>query len=118
MGRAALVAGIEAVYRDVFTAPPFSESVDAARAFVERLQDQVDLEGFRLVVAEAEGEVQGFAFGYETRRGQRWHDRVVPTIDAALVDRWFVDAFCLAAFAASAVTSTTGSSMVCRSGRR
>lgn len=95
----AIAAGIEEVYLDAFSAPPYHEDRSAARAFVERLRSQADREGHRLPVALEGGRVLGFAYGYTTRPGQWWHDRVTPELEPSLVERWFADAFVLVEFA-------------------
>jgi ribosomal protein S18 acetylase RimI-like enzyme len=43
---------------------------------------------FRLVAAEDDGSLVGFAYGYVGERGQWWSDRVVEALGAALADTW------------------------------
>jgi ribosomal protein S18 acetylase RimI-like enzyme len=43
---------------------------------------------FRLVAAEDDGVVVGFAYGYVGERGQWWSDRVVEALPAPVADVW------------------------------
>lgn len=44
-------------------------------------------EGFRLVTAELDGDLAGFAWGYTGQRGQWWADRIAGVLGAA-ADAW------------------------------
>jgi GNAT superfamily N-acetyltransferase len=44
-------------------------------------------EGFRLVTAEVDGDLAGFAWGYTGQRGQWWADRIAGVLGAA-ADAW------------------------------
>jgi ribosomal protein S18 acetylase RimI-like enzyme len=43
---------------------------------------------FRLVAAEDDGSVVGFAYGYVGDRGQWWSDRVVEALEPSVADVW------------------------------
>ncbi|MEX2536236.1 MAG: GNAT family N-acetyltransferase [Trueperaceae bacterium] len=90
---------IEEIYKEVFCGPPYYEPESSASAFVGRLQGQAGREGWRLLAAEQHGHMQGFVFGYISRPGQYWHDRVTPALKAGLVERWFQNSFVLVEFA-------------------
>lgn len=91
--------GVEEIYKEVFSGPPYYEPESSASAFVERLQDQTDREGWRLLTAEQNGRLLGFVYGYISRPGQWWHDRVTPALEPGLVEQWFKNSFVLVEFA-------------------
>lgn len=92
-------AGIREVYADAFTGPPHNEPENAAASFVERLESESNRAGWKLLVAEQHGEISGFVYGYVTRPGQWWHDRVISGLEPELVQHWFSDSFVLVEFA-------------------
>lgn len=51
------------------------------------------------MVATQDSHLLGPIYGYVTRPGQWWHDRVTPALDSDLVERWFRDSFVLVEFA-------------------
>lgn len=86
---------ILAVYRAVFSLPPFSESDAAIRQFPETLENHARREGFRCCIARDSetAQIVGFAYGYTGRRGQWWHDLVIQALDPPAVERWMSDVF-------------------------
>jgi ribosomal protein S18 acetylase RimI-like enzyme len=48
---------------------------------------------FRLVAAEHDGSLVGFAYGYLGERGQWWSDRVVEALSPSVADAWVGDHF-------------------------
>lgn len=90
---------IQDVYIDAFTEPPYNEPASAGASFVERLQGETDRPGWTLLVAEQNGRIAGFAYGYVTEPGQWWHDRVTAGLEPELVRRWFTESFVLVEFA-------------------
>lgn len=91
-------SGIREIYKELFSGPPYYEPEGSASAFVERLQNQTDREGWRLLTAEQNGPLLGFVYGYISRQGQWWHDRVTSEFEPALVEQWFEDSFVLVEF--------------------
>ena len=106
--------GIEDSYFDAFSQPPYNEGRGAAKAFLERLKSQTDRPGYRLLIAEEEGEILGFLYGHASEPGQWWHDHVTPKLTSSVVDRWFTDAFVIVELAVQshARGRGTGSSLL------
>ncbi len=67
-----------AVYDAVFA------DVDDRSVWDERLASHTARDGFRATVAEQEGSLVGFAYGYTGERGQPWADRVASVLGSSL----------------------------------
>lgn len=63
---------------------PVADEDDWRQRFWEQHRGRED---FRLVTAELDGELAGFAWGYTGERGQWWSDRVAAALDDA-ADDW------------------------------
>lgn len=103
-----LTNGIKQVYLDAFGAPPYHENHGAAEAFVERLHAQTGREAYRLLVAQREARVLGFAYGHALAPGQWWFDRVTPALAPDVVERWFPHAYGLVELAVHSSARGTG----------
>jgi ribosomal protein S18 acetylase RimI-like enzyme len=90
-----LKADIVKVYLEAFGLAPYYEKDDSAWGFVERLQAHIDRQDYRLLIAESENKMLGFAYGHALARGQWWFDRVTSSLDPILVERWFTGAYSL-----------------------
>lgn len=91
-----VVDEVEAVYRDVFSAPPWNENPTELAAFRPRLEENVWRAGFRLVTAVVDGEVRGFGAGWTTSppfRRDRSYGVVFDEFGAVQVERELVGAF-------------------------
>lgn len=98
-----------AIYRSVFTGPPYHESEATVRQFARALEGHVRRPGLKFVVAVAqEGaagdagvakadrpaeDVAGFGYGYTSRPGQWWYDAVSKRLDPAANAAWMNDPF-------------------------
>jgi GNAT superfamily N-acetyltransferase len=98
---AAVLGRLVAVYRDAFSALPYTKGEDEAAAFARFLPEHAGREGFRLVVAEEEGrgDLVGFAYGHENASGQGWHEVVARSASPQLVAAWLTSSFRLAEMA-------------------
>lgn len=79
-------AGVRAVYADAFGTPPWTEGPEQARAYVERLAEDVDRPGFTAALALEEGLVLGWATAWTTPAPFP-ADRCYPLVSAALGER-------------------------------
>jgi len=87
---------VEALYREVFSAPPWNEDPAELAAFRPRLEENVSRAGFRLVTATVGNEVRGFGAGWMTSppfRRDRAYGVVVDEFGAVQVERELVGAF-------------------------
>jgi hypothetical protein len=58
---------LRAVYAEVFSLPPYSEGLELADEFLDRLAEESKRPGFSLVAACGGGRLLGFAYGYTMR---------------------------------------------------
>lgn len=72
---------IEALWRRVF--PETTEE-----RFADILPRHVGRRGFRFLAAREDGELTGFAYGYEGRPGEWWHDRVYACLRPDARSQW------------------------------
>ncbi|MBE9156518.1 GNAT family N-acetyltransferase [Nodosilinea sp. LEGE 06152] len=85
---------IVAVYRAVFTQPPYDESEEDVLGFRETLGQYVLRSGFRCVVARDNARsILGFACGYASEPGFWWHDAVKSQLDPDVATLWFASGF-------------------------
>ena len=87
---------VEALYRDVFSAPPWNENEAELAAFRPRLEENVSRAGFRLVTAVVDNEVRGLGAGWMTSppfRRDRAYGQVFDEFGAVQVERELVGAF-------------------------
>lgn len=83
------------IYGDAFSGPPYSQGTKGKRAFARRFPGHARNEGFRCLVAEDDGEILGFAYGFTNRPGQWWHGQIAPAMEEAGLSAWLEDAFAL-----------------------
>ncbi len=77
------------VYEAAFAAPPFSRTRADAERFRSRIiPAQLGYEGFTLVLAEGDGALHGFAYGYQGARGQHWTEWIRGILDARTAALW------------------------------
>ncbi|MEU4394676.1 GNAT family N-acetyltransferase [Kribbella sp. NPDC023855] len=87
---------VEAVYREVFSAPPWNEKPAELDTFRPRFEENVSQTGFRLVAAVVDGEVRAFGAGWTTSppfRRDRSYGVVFDEFGAVQVERELVGAF-------------------------
>lgn len=85
---------IVAVYRSVFTLPPYNEPEENVSGFRESLGRYVSRPGFRCVVArDSPQSILGFACGYASQCGFWWYDTVSSRLRPELAALWFADGF-------------------------
>jgi ribosomal protein S18 acetylase RimI-like enzyme len=82
-----------AVYREVFSQPPYSETEDDVGRFAGQFARHSTYPGFRCVIATEGRNLLGFAYGYLGQSGQYWHDHVRTLLDPALHQRWVKGSF-------------------------
>ncbi len=92
-------ARIVEIYGAAFSDPPYSQKGADFRAFAKRLPIHARNEGFRCLVAEEDGRVLGFAYGFTDEPGQWWHGQVERAMEEAGLSFWLEDAFVLTEFA-------------------
>lgn len=85
---------VATIYRDAFRAPPYNKGegdlVDFARSFPQHMRR----EGFRMVAVEDKaGRIVGFAYGYTSAPGQRWHENVVKAVQPQIALEWLANSF-------------------------
>jgi ribosomal protein S18 acetylase RimI-like enzyme len=73
-----LVERIVRLYAAVFAEPPYEEGPEDVEDFRELLAIELPQPGFRLITAEVDAELAGFAYGYSLRAATRWWEGVVP----------------------------------------
>ncbi len=66
------IADLRTVYLAVFSLPPYNEGPEMANKFVEWVNDESKLPGFRMVGAYDEDRLVGFAYGYTKVAGEWW----------------------------------------------
>lgn len=86
---------IAEIYGAAFSRPPYSQGEEGIRVFAQRFPRHTRNDGFRCLVAEEDGRVLGFAYGFTDKPGQWWHEQVAPTMKEAGLSRWLEDAFVL-----------------------
>lgn len=74
----ALTEQVTGLYAAVFAEPPYEEGPEDVENFRELLAVELPQPGFRLVTAEMDGELVGFAYGYSLRAATRWWDDIAP----------------------------------------
>ncbi|MDX1662945.1 MAG: GNAT family N-acetyltransferase [Candidatus Promineifilaceae bacterium] len=92
-------AEIAAIYRAVFTGPPYRESELDVAWFERALRRHVEREAFRVVAAvtgpprrrsarSAVGQVVGFAFGASGKAGEGWYDMIRARLPEEVAAAW------------------------------
>lgn len=87
---------VEALYREVFSGPPWNEDPSELANFRPRLEENVSRAGFRLVIAVVGDEVRGFGAGWTTSPPfgrDRSYGVVLDEFGAVQVERELVGAF-------------------------
>jgi ribosomal protein S18 acetylase RimI-like enzyme len=74
------------LFAAVFAEPPYLRGPSDVVRFGELLKDEMARPGFRLVTAEAGGELIGFAYGHSLTAETRWWDGIDPRPDDAFLD--------------------------------
>ncbi|BAS26595.1 GNAT family N-acetyltransferase [Limnochorda pilosa] len=84
--RTTLLPSMVQVYAAAFSQPPY-RGVDAG-SFAQTLERHAGRPGFLGFQADEDGELAGFAYGYTSRTGGWWHDRVRAALDAKVAAIW------------------------------
>jgi GNAT superfamily N-acetyltransferase len=82
---------IIAVYRSVFTRPPFNDSETEVGGFAEEFVGDVRHPEFRCFTARRSGELVGFAYGFRTFTDQPWnpwYEEILRSVGPAVSDSW------------------------------
>jgi len=66
------VGEFKAIYAAVFSQPPYNEGPEMAGKFVSWVRDESTEPGFDFIQAVDDGEVVGFAYGYQQPAGKWW----------------------------------------------
>lgn len=69
---------LQDVYGAVFSEPPYNEGPEKVGKFAGWVRDESTKPGFDMVVAEDDGRVIGFAYGYTMPAGEWWHHAAEP----------------------------------------
>jgi GNAT superfamily N-acetyltransferase len=95
---------IVAIYRDASSAPPHCKGEGEIVDFAQSLPQQVEREGFRIVVAveDKTDEIVGFAYGCANTPGQQWHEEVAKAVQPQIVAEWLMNSFRLVEIAVTA----------------
>lgn len=90
-------ADVLAVYRAVFTLPPYNEAEPDIAAFAESFRRHVAYPGFRCYIAQdaATDQICGFAYGFTSQAEARWHDFFRDLLRSRDREDWLVDCFIL-----------------------
>ncbi|NLG72058.1 MAG: GNAT family N-acetyltransferase [Chloroflexi bacterium] len=82
-------------YRQAFALPPYERIEADVISFTDTLRRHSARDGFRFVAAveRPAGNLIGFAYGYTSRPGQWWHDRVTAAMEPEIARQWLSDAF-------------------------
>ncbi|MCO6010215.1 GNAT family N-acetyltransferase [Actinoallomurus purpureus] len=78
-GAAALTEKVVGLYAAVFAEPPYAEGPEDVEDFRDLLAIEIPQPGFRLVTAEVDGELVGFAYAYSLREATRWWEDITPS---------------------------------------
>ena len=81
------------IYRAVFAAPPYARGKGDTKSFARQLAKHQTYEGFRLIAAQEENDLLGFAYGYVGKPGYWWRSTVSQKMDAVTVEAWLSDYF-------------------------
>ncbi|MFF0340051.1 GNAT family N-acetyltransferase [Kribbella sp. NPDC004875] len=77
------------VFGAAFGAPGYEDTQSDGAAFAaEQLPAHAARDDFKLVTAQVDGAVAGFAYGFTGQRGQWWPDRVAQAVSAELAAEW------------------------------
>ena len=88
----ALLARVGDAYLDAFSRPPYLEQEAARQELFERLRRYEPRDGFRLVLAEEDGDVVGLALAVVGHPGDWFRDRVAEQLEPAEIAAWLGDA--------------------------
>jgi GNAT superfamily N-acetyltransferase len=91
-----LHADIVAIYRSVFTRPPFDDSEREVSWFAEEFVGDVRHPEFRCFTARWGPDPVGFAYGFRTftdEPGNSWYEEVVRSVGSEVADGWIRDCF-------------------------
>jgi hypothetical protein len=111
-----LDADVVAVYRWVFTRPPFDDSERDVGWFAEEFVGDVHHPEFRCFAARRGPDVVGFAYGFRTFTDEpwnSWYEEVVRSVASREADVWIGDCFALGWFAVLEAHRGSGSGPVC-----
>lgn len=99
----ALVPQIVAIYRDAFVLPPYHKPDVEIAEFADSLPIHMEREAFRFMGAFEGGmeRIVGFAYGYETQRGQWWLETVKQMLPPQVASEWLGNRFQFAEIAVS-----------------
>ena len=81
------------VYAAAFAPPPYNRTARDAAWFEGQLIKHKGYAGFRGFVAQDEGRVLGYAYGYASTRGHWWHDAVAEALGGGPEAVWLENAF-------------------------
>ena len=91
---------IAAVYRAVFTLPPYCEGEDGVQNFAGRFPDHAQRPGFRCCAAQnVDRQIVGFAYGFTGEPGDGWWENVAERLSDDEVETWLLDCFAFAELA-------------------
>lgn len=88
-------AQLAAIYLTAFGPPPYNKNWSDSIRFLRNLNGHARQAGFRATAAQLPGstEIVGFAYGYDSKPGQWWHDIVRAALDPEVASRWLDNAF-------------------------
>lgn len=85
-----------AVYRAVFSLPPYNEGEQDVAAFAESFSRHVQYPGFQGYVAQDDtGQVCGFTYGFTVSGEARWHRLFFELLQLQSREAWLDDCFLL-----------------------
>jgi ribosomal protein S18 acetylase RimI-like enzyme len=93
IGAARVIDPVLKVYAQALMPSPYNKSLAEVQVFASLFETHVERDGFRLTVARADGDVVGFAYGYASRPGGWWRDRVAEALGTRMSMEWLEDAF-------------------------
>ena len=83
------------IYLEAFQGPPYNEQEADAESFAAHLQRHRHYQGFHFLAArdDTDGRIVGFAYGFTSRDGLWWHDRLAKAFSKQAYRIWLEDAF-------------------------
>lgn len=79
---------VRPIYAEACAEPPYNEGLEDVAAFADAWPWCVERPGFRLLVAEVDGEAVGFSFGFRLTADTGWWDGFLDPVDPATTREW------------------------------
>jgi len=83
-----LLQVVRPLYAEIYAEPPYLEGPDEVADFAAGWTGCCQQPGFRLVVADADGEPVGFSFGHRLGPETDWWDGLLDPVPAQVTQEW------------------------------